>query len=131
METVPQGILDVFYNLKKKIIELSVGDPITKSLIESLAILEHQLLKIQDKKAPSLEEIDMTLSINRQTSIGNDTVAGPSKAMQNFIKNEQMISARRIDWIISYGKLCDARCNLAEAEAEEKTAQERLNRIIS
>jgi hypothetical protein len=122
--------LDAFYNLKKKIVELSVDDETAKSLMESVAILEHQLTGPQGDM-PSLEEIDMTLSKHRESLPPSSNVAGPSKAMQNYVKNEAIHSARRIDWVIAYGKLCDARCNLKEAEAEEKTAQERLNSIIS
>jgi hypothetical protein len=116
----PNHPLDAFYNLKKKIIELAVSDSATKSLMEALALLEHELTKVKDEKAPSLEEIDMILIKHRDPLIQNDTVAGPSKAMQDFVKNEQLLSARRVDWIISYGKLCNARCNLADAQAEEK-----------
>jgi hypothetical protein len=128
-----QQPLDAFYNLKKKIIELSVDDETAKSLMESIALLECQLMRDQDEKAPSLEEIDMTLSKHRECEslAPPSKLAGPSKAMQTYVKNEGVQSARRIDWVIAYGKLCTARCNLVEAEAEEKTAQERLNSIIS
>lgn len=110
-----QTVLDAFYNLKKKIVELSISDEATKSLIESLASLERQLT-IKDKAA-SLEEIDIILNKHREP---RQKDAGPSKAMQIFVKNEQRLSARRMDWVIAYGKVCDARCDLAEAEAEEK-----------
>jgi hypothetical protein len=122
--------LDAFYNLKKKIIELSVDDETARSLMESLASLEHEITRSQSEM-PSLDEIDMMLSRHREPPPPSSKVAGPSKAMQNYVKNEQVQSARRIDWVIAYGKLCDARCNLEEAVAEEKTAQERLNSIIS
>ena len=115
----PQPVLDAFYNLKKKIVELSVDDETTKSLIESLASLEHELNRAQDEVAPSLDEIDMMLCKHREPS-NLKKAAGPSKAMQNYVKNEQALSVKRIDWVIAYGKLCTARCDLAEAEAEEK-----------
>ena len=115
----PQPVLDAFYNLKKKIVELSVDDETTKSLIESLASLEHELNRAQDEIAPSLDEIDMMLCKHREPS-NLKKAAGPSKAMQNYVKNEQALSVKRMDWVIAYGKLCTARCDLAEAEAEEK-----------
>lgn len=115
----PQPVLDAFYNLKKKIVELSVDDETTKSLIESLASLEHELNRAQDEVAPSLDEIDMMLCKHREPS-NLKKAAGPSKAMQNYVKNEQALSVKRMDWVIAYGKLCTARCDLAEAEAEEK-----------
>jgi len=109
-----QTLLDAFYNLKKKIVELPVSDKTTKTLMESLVLLERQLT-IKDE-VPSLEEIDLVLNEHREPSKG----AGPSKAMQIFIKNEQRLNAIRMDWIIAYGKVCNARCDLSEAEAEEK-----------
>ena len=109
-----QTILYAFYNLKKKIVELSVDNKTSKTLMESLALLERQLT-IKDV-VPSLEEIDLILNNHREPSKG----AGPSKAMQIFVENELRLSARRMDWVIAYGKVCDARCDLAEAEAEEK-----------
>lgn len=115
----PQPVLDAFYNLKKKIVELSVDDETTKSLIESLASLEHELNRAQDEVAPSLDEIDMMLCKHREPS-NLKKAAGPSKAMQNYVKNEQALSVKRMDWVIAYGKLCTARCDLAEAESEEK-----------
>lgn len=121
--------LEAFYNLKKKIIELSVDDEAAKSLMESLTLLEHQLTKAQGG-TPSLEEIDMTLSRHRYPS-DPKKVAGPSKGMQLYVKNEQLQSARRIDWIIAYGKVCDARCNLAEAEAEEKRLSDLYAKCIN
>ena len=123
--------LDAFYNLKKKIVELSVDNKTIKSLMESLASLEHQLIRPQSEI--SLEEIDLILSKHReyQSQFFEEKVAGPSKAMQVYVKNEQLYSARRIDWVIAYGKLCTARCNLEEAIANEKTALDRLNSIIS
>jgi hypothetical protein len=114
-----EPVLDAFYNLKKKIVELSVDDETTKSLMESLASLEHEITRTQHEAAPSLDEIDMMICRHREPS-DLKKVAGPSKAMQNYVKNEQVQSARRIDWVIAYGKLCNARCDLAEAEAEEK-----------
>jgi hypothetical protein len=60
-----------------------------------------------------------------------EKIAGPSKAMQNYVMSEQLHSARRVDWVIAYGKLCTARCDLEEAMANEKTALDRLNSIIS
>lgn len=126
----PNHPLDAFYNLKKKIVELSVDGQTIKSLMESLALLENQLTRSQDEKAPSLEEIDMTLSRHYESS--NQTKAGgPSKAMQNYVKNEQIHSARRVDWVIAYGKLCTARCDLAEAEAEEKRLSELYLKYIN
>jgi len=114
-----EPVLDVFYNLKKKIVELSVDDETAKSLMESLASLEREITRTQHEVAPSLDEIDMMICRHREHS-DLKKVAGPSKAMQNYVKNEQVQSARRIDWVIAYGKLCNARCDLAEAEAEEK-----------
>ena len=117
-----EQLLDAFYNLKKKIVELSVDDETIKSLMESLAVLEHELTKTQGDTA-SLEEIDMILSKHRESQSqpsSKEKVAGPSKAMQNYVKNEQALSVKRMDWVIAYGKLCAARCDLAEAEAEEK-----------
>jgi hypothetical protein len=109
--------LDAFYNLKKKIVELSLADETMKSLMESLASLESNLTR---KETPSLDEIDLTLSKHRDLVCQSQKAAGPSKAMQAYVKNDQLQSARRVDWIIAYGKLCDARCDLAEAEVEEK-----------
>jgi hypothetical protein len=109
--------LDAFYNLKKKIVELSLADETMKSLMESLASLESDLTR---KEIPSLDQIDLTLSRHRDLLCQSQKSAGPSKAMQAYVKNDQLQSARRIDWIIAYGKVCDARCDLAEAEAEEK-----------
>jgi hypothetical protein len=112
--------LDAFYNLKKKIVELSVDDGTIKSLMESLALLEHELTRTQDEKAASLEEIDAILSRHRGPLIQDKKAAGPSRAMRAYVRNEVALSMKRMDWIIAYGKVCDARCNLAEAEAEEK-----------
>ena len=67
-----QTILDAFYNLKKKIVELSVDNKTSKTLMESLALLERQLT-IKDV-VPSLEEIDLILNNHREPSKG----AGPS-----------------------------------------------------
>ena len=124
--------LDAFYNLKKKIVELSVDDEIAKSLMESVALLERQLT-IPQGEMLSLEEIDMRLSKHRECeSIAPPSkVAGPSKAMQNYVKNEAIHSARRIDWLIAYGKLCDARCSLAEAEAEEKRLSDLYTKYLN
>jgi len=116
--------LDAFYNLKKKIVELSVTDEMMKSLMESLAFLEHQLTR--KEAAPSLDEIDLTLSRHREYHTETNA-AGPSKAMKAYVKNDELQSARKVDWIIAYGKLCDARCNLAEAEAEET----RLSKLVA
>jgi len=122
--------LDAFYNLKKKITELSVDDETTKSLMESLASLEHEITRTQNEVAPSLDEIDMILSRHREPS-DLKKVAGPSKAMQNYVKNEQVLSARRLDWVIAYGKLCSARCDLSEAEAEEKRLSDMYLKYIN
>lgn len=114
--------LEAFYNLKKKIVELSVDDEIAMSLMECISALEHELTGTKSESAPSLEEIDMILYRHRepqQTKI-NSNVAGPSQKTQEFAQKEHIQSARKIDWLIAYGKACDARCNLAEAEAEEK-----------
>ena len=115
----PQPVLDAFYDLKKKIVELSVDDETAKLLMKSLASLEHEIARTQREVAPSLDEIDMMICRHREPS-DLKKAAGPSKAMQNYVKNEQVLSARRLDWVIAYGKLCTARCDLAEAEAEEK-----------
>lgn len=119
--------LDAFYNLKKKIVELSLTDETSKSLMESLAFLEYQLTK--KDAAPSLDEIDMTLTRHRQYH--SQKSAGPSKAMQTHVKKEQVQSSRKVDWIIAYGKLCSARCDLAEAEAEEKRLSELYHNHLS
>jgi hypothetical protein len=121
--------LDAFYNLKKKIVELSVDDETAKSLMDSVALLEHELTRTQ-AQVPSLEEIDMTLFKHRALT-QTQNAAGPSKGMQLYVKNEQMQSARRIDWIIAYGKVCNARCDLAEAEAEEKRLSDLYAKYIN
>lgn len=121
--------LDAFYNLKKKIVELSLTDETSKSLMESLAFLEYQLTK--KDRAPSLDEIDLTLTRHREMMSHSQKSAGPSKAMQAHVKKEQVQSARKVDWIIAYGKLCSARCDLAEAEAEEKRLSELYHNHLS
>jgi hypothetical protein len=98
--------------------------------MDSVALLEHQLTRTQ-AQVPSLEEIDMTLSRHRYPSDPKEKAAGPSKGMQLYVKNEQMQSARRIDWIIAYGKVCNARCDLAEAEAEEKRLSDLYAKYIN
>ena len=114
-----EPVLDAFYNLKKKITELSVDDETVKSLMESVASLERELIRSQSEM-PSLDEIDMMLSRHREPPPPSSKAAGPSKALQNYVKNEQVLSVKRMDWVIAYGKLCNARCNLEEAEVEEK-----------
>lgn len=111
--------LEAFYNLKKKIVELSVPHETAMSLMECISALEHELKISNSESAPSLEEIDMILSRHRYPS-DSKKVVGPSKVMQEFAQKEHVQSARKIDWLIAYGKACDARCNLAEAEAEKK-----------
>ena len=123
MDPQQKQTLDAFYNLKKKIVELSLTDETMKSLMESLASLESSITR--KEPAPSLDEIDMTLSRHRQYE--NQKAAGPSKAMQAHVKKEQVQSALKVDWIIAYGKLCTARCDLAEAEAEEM----RLSKLVA
>jgi hypothetical protein len=125
MDPQQKQTLDAFYNLKKKIVELSLADETMKSLMESLALLESDLTR--KEPAPSLDEIDMTLCRHRGMVSHSQKSAGPSKAMQAHVKKEQVQSARKVDWIIAYGKLCDARCNLAEAEAEET----RLSKLVA
>ena len=114
--------LEAFYNLKKKIVELSVPDETAMSLMECISALEHELKISNSESAPSLEEIDMILYRHRepQPLKMNSKIGGPSRVMQEFAQKEFVISARKVDWLIAYGKACDARCNLAEAEAEEK-----------
>lgn len=121
--------LDAFYNLKKKIVELSLTDETSKSLMESLAFLEYQLTR--KDAAPSLDEIDLTLTRHREMMSHSQNSVGPSKAMQAHVKKEQVQSARKVDWIIAYGKLCTARCDLAEAEAEEKRLSELYHTHLS
>ena len=101
-----------FYDLKKKITELSLPDELMKSVLESLGALESELTR---NPTSSMTEVDKILYKNPSTRD-----AGPSKEMARYVAEQRLESARRIDWVIAYGKLCKARCDLAEAESEEK-----------
>ncbi len=105
-----------FYDLKQKIIELSLPDEVMKSLLESLGALESELTS---NPIPSMTEVDKILYKNMNSTYSASS-AGPSKEMVRYVAEQRLESARRIDWIIAYGKLCKARCDLAEAESEEK-----------
>jgi len=113
--------MEAIYDLRKKIIEFTGPDELKDSMIKALAFLEIQLFKGKDPEvAPSLEEIDSTLSSHRDPPAIIPGTAGPTRKMQQFADKDMIRSARRIDWVISYGKVCSARCDLADAEMDEK-----------
>ena len=124
--------MEAIYDLRKKIIEFSGPEELKDSLIKALAFLECQLFNAaKPEVAPSLEEIDLTMSSHRELlNVKIPGTAGPTRKMKQYADKDMIRSARRIDWIISYGKTCSARCDLAEAEDEEKRLRDLYLEVI-
>ena len=116
--------LELFYNLKNRIIEHFVeGESNMQEVIKHLTKLEAAL--IFKNKEPSMEQIDEMISrvlkkVRPLPGCGPRKGYGPTPRMQNHADAERLIKARRVDWIIAYGKLCEAREQLEVLEQEEQ-----------
>ena len=110
--------LERFFNLREKLIEeFGMGTITEESIGEimvSMAVIEVQLKSQNKPPELAMEEIDAKLY---DVDANNTTLSGPSKKMRQFALKERHESARRIDWVIAYGKLCTLRQEAAELEA--------------
>ena len=110
-------ILELFYNLKNRIIEYFVEGSNIKDVVKHMTKLE-VALSIKNKDQ-SMEQIDEMISrvLKKVRPLPG---YGPTPRMQNHADAERLIKSRRVDWIIAYGKVCEAREQLVVLEQEEQ-----------
>jgi hypothetical protein len=115
-------ILELFYNLKNRIIEYFVEGGDIRDVIKALTNLENTLtIKDKDQSMEQINEM-ITRVLNKLQPLESEprNSYGPTISMQNHVATERLIKSRRADWVIAYGKLCKAREELVLLEAEEQ-----------
>jgi hypothetical protein len=120
--------LEIFYNLKNRIIECFVEGKSTTAIteiIKQLAKLETALTNRPEHM--TTQELDKLLSgfvrPEPQTIEG-----GPTVPMQEYSAKHTSQKSKRIDWVLAYGRLCIAREQLNELEINEQRLLNELDK---
>lgn len=120
--------LEIFYNLKNRIIECFVEGKSTTAItevIKQLAKLEMALTKRPEHI--TTEELDRLLTGYVRPEVG-PIEAGPTVPMQEYAAKDALDKSKRIDWVLAYGRLCIAREQLNELEINEQRLLNELDK---
>ena len=118
-ETVVNMALESFYKLRSEVIEDFGKGLITEAsvgeIMVSMAVIERELTANKNGPFVTTEELDVILY---DKSTLKEKTVGPTKQMKQYANKERQDSAKRVDWIIGYGKLCTLRGEVAALEAK-------------
>ena len=120
--------LEIFYNLKNRIIEYFVEGKSTKDItevIKQLAKLEMALTKRPEHI--TTQELDRLLTGYVRPEVG-PIEGGPTVPMQEYAAKDTLDKSKRIDWVLAYGRLCIAREQIKELEADEQRLLNELDK---
>jgi len=120
--------LEIFYNLKNRIIECFVEGKSTTAItevIKQLAKLEMALTKRPEHI--TTQELDRLLTGYVRPDVG-PIEAGPTIPMQEYAAKDALEKAKRVDWVLAYGRLCIAREQLEELELNEQRLLNELDK---
>ena len=120
--------LEIFYNLKNRIIEYFVEGKSTKDItevIKQLAKLEMALTKRPEHI--TTQELDRLLTGYLRPELG-PIEGGPTIPMQEYAAKDALDKSKRIDWVLAYGRVCIAREQLKELETNEQRLLNELDK---
>jgi len=113
--------LEIFYNLKNRIIEYFVEGKSSKHISE---IIKH-LAKLE--MALTRQEIDRPLSDFVRPKV-TPIDGGPTVPMQEYAAKDALEKSKRINWVLAYGRLCIAREQIEALEADEQRLLNELDK---
>ena len=120
--------LEIFYNLKNRIIEYFVEGKSTTAItevIKQLAKLEMALTKRPENI--TTQELDRLLTGFVRPEVGS-IEGGPTIPMQEYAAKDALDKSKRIDWVLAYGRVAMAREQLKELETNEQRLLNELDK---
>ena len=120
--------LEIFYNLKNRIIECFVEGTSTTAvteIIKHLAKLEMALTNRPEHI--TTHELDKLLTGFVRPDI-RPVEGGPTVPMQEYAAKDALDKSKRIDWVLAYGRVAMAREQLEELELNEQRLLNELDK---